>query len=102
MTADHPHAGQIVLPGNKRPGKSEHFSPIGKVMPQKNATGESLLACAICQCPSSQQQKKKVRKMQKRLANSRPKAEIPSPSARRGEQSLTFTSCCPYMASPRR
>ena len=49
MTADHPYAGQVVLSGNKRPGIPEHFSPIGKVIPQKNTTGESLLACAICQ-----------------------------------------------------
>ena len=49
MVVDHPHSGQIVLPGNKRTGKPEHFRPISQVMPQKNATGESLLACAICQ-----------------------------------------------------
>lgn len=49
MAADHPHSGQIALPGNKRAGKPEHFGPIRLVMPQKNATGESLLARAICQ-----------------------------------------------------
>ena len=78
MPAEHPHSGQIVCLA------TSDFHPISQVMTQKNTTGESLLACAICQCPSSQQQqqkKKKVRKMQKRLVNSRPKAVIPSPFA---------------------
>ena len=35
-------------------------------------------------CLPSQQQRKKVRKTQKKLANFRPKAKIPSPSAQRG------------------